>query len=110
MVENLVTQLWHCFKDEYGVVISESADLFESQRNILKFVVGFGRKLEKSLFDEIGTGREGAIIEREDKRYDFSSYRSQTINVCLAGLSTGEPIMFVRGKEPISFLLMRNLG
>ena len=68
MVKELVAQLWNCFKDGYGVEVNDSADLFDSQRDILEFIVGVGRKLEESLFIEIGTGYQGTMIKRKDKR------------------------------------------
>ena len=86
MVDGLVAQLWNCFKDEYGAEINDTADLFESQRSILEFVVNLGRRLEKSLFDEIGTGHQGPQIEKENKPYKFSSYRTQTINGLFGGI------------------------
>ena len=86
MVDKLVAQLWDCFKDEYGVEISTSCDLLESQRNILEFIVKLGRKLEQSLFNKIGPGHQGRRIEKENKPYKFSGYRTRTINGLFGGI------------------------
>ena len=56
MVTNLLHEIWSYFKEEYGYEIDDSVDLFERQKDLLTFVMGIGRGLEQSLFDEIGTG------------------------------------------------------
>jgi len=86
MVTELVAQLWDCFKKEYGVKISDSSDLFESQRDILEFVINLGRKLEGSLFENMGTGHQGSRIKKAGKEYKFSGNRPKTINGLFGGI------------------------
>ena len=59
MCKNLIQQLWKYFKDNYGYQINNSTDLFETQRDLLEFVMRLGRGLEKAVFDEIGSGYRG---------------------------------------------------
>ena len=80
MVTNLLHEIWSYFKEEYGYEIDDSVDLFERQKDLLAFVMGIGRGLEQSLFDEMGTGYKGRIISEGGKRFKCSGNRSQTLH------------------------------
>jgi hypothetical protein len=80
MDTNLLQQIWKYFKEEYGYKIEDSVDLFETQRDLLKFVMGIGLGLEQSLFDEMGTGYMGRIISKGEKRFKCKGDRTKTIH------------------------------
>jgi len=80
MDTKLVSQLLEHFKTTFGLTVNNAEQLFETQRNLLEYLVGIGRELENKLFEELGKGYEGATIERNGKRYKFVSYRSNTIH------------------------------
>ena len=73
MNTNLVSQLLEYFKATFGLTINDAEQLFETQRNLLEYLIRIGRELENRVFEELGKGYEGATIEREGKRYKFVS-------------------------------------
>ena len=80
MDTEFVSRLLEYFKNNYGYEIHNATDLFETQRNLLEYLVNLGRHLENSIFQELGKGYEGASIEREGKAYRFVGYRETTIH------------------------------
>ena len=80
MDTNLVSQLLDYFKTNFGLDIQNAEDLFETQRNILEYLVNLGRELENRIFEEIGNGYEGAMVEKDDKKYKFVGYRPNNIH------------------------------
>ena len=62
MNKDLVQQIWNCFKDTHGCEMCDSVDLFQTQRDLLEFLMGIGKDLEQSVFTEIGTGYRGRIF------------------------------------------------
>ena len=87
MDKQLVSQLFEYFKATYGREVDDSADLFESQRNLLEYLVCLGRELENSLFEQLGKGYEGATMEKEGGKYKFVGYRETTIHGLFGGIS-----------------------
>jgi len=75
-----VSQLLEYFKTTYGLNGGSAEELFETQRNLLEYLVCLGRKLENKIFEELGKGYEGARIEKEGRRYKFVDYRHNTIH------------------------------
>ena len=75
-----VSQLLEYFKTTYGLKADSAGALFETQRNLLEYLVCLGRKLENKIFEELGKGYEGATIEKEGRRYKFVDYRHNTIH------------------------------
>ena len=80
MNTNLVSQLLEYFKATFGLNINNAEQLFETQRNLLEYLIGIGRELENKMFEELGRGYEGAILERDGKRYKFVGYRPNAIH------------------------------
>ena len=80
MNTDLVSQLLEYFKATFGLTINNAEQLFETQRNLLEYLVGIGRELENKVFEEFGKGYEGAKIETDGKKYKFVGYRSNTIH------------------------------
>jgi hypothetical protein len=80
MYTNLLQQIWQYFKEQYGYEIDDSVDLFERQKELLEFVMGIGRGLEQSLFDEMGTGYMGRIISKGGKQFKCKGDRTKVIH------------------------------
>jgi hypothetical protein len=80
MDTHLVSQLLEYFKATFGLKIDSAEQLFETQRNLLEYLVCLGRELENKMFEELGKGYEGATIEKEGRKYKFVGYRDNTIH------------------------------
>ena len=80
MNREIVTQLFEYFKSSCGLDIHNAEDLFETQRNLLEYLMNLGRELENQVFDELGKGYEGSTISKEGTRYRFLDYREKTIH------------------------------
>ena len=80
MNREIVTQLLEHFKSNFGLDINNAEDLFETQRNLLEYLMNLGRELENQVFDELGKGYEGSTITKECTRYRFLDYREKTIH------------------------------
>ena len=76
----LVSQLFEHFKSTYGLTIDSAEQLFDSQRNLLEYLVRLGRGLENQMFEELGKGYEGPSIEKGGKKYKFVGYRHNTLH------------------------------
>ena len=70
----LIPQLLQYFKDAYGFNISNSSELFETERNMLEFLMRVGRDLMNKVFTEIGTGYMGPKIEKDGKEFKFKVF------------------------------------
>ncbi len=68
MNTNLVSQLLEYFMTTFGLTVSDAEELFETQRNLLEYLVGIGRELENRVLEELGKGYEGAKIETDGKK------------------------------------------
>jgi hypothetical protein len=64
MDTSFVSQLLEYFKATYGLKVRSGEQLFDTQRNLLEYLVRLGRELENKMFEELGKGYEGATIER----------------------------------------------
>jgi len=75
MNEAIIGKLFEQFKELYGATRATAASVFDGQRDLLTFVMGIGRELEQHMFDGLGTGYRGAVVERDGLRYRFKGYR-----------------------------------
>jgi hypothetical protein len=80
MDTNLLQQIWQYFKGEYGYEVDDSLDLFETQKDLLRFVMGIGLGLEQSLFDEMGTGYVGRLVSKDGRQFRSKGNREQGIH------------------------------
>ena len=80
MNKDLVSQLLEYFKATFGLTVNNAEQLFDTQRNLLEYLIGIGRELENRMFEELGRGYEGATMERDGKKYKFVSYRPNTLH------------------------------
>ena len=80
MDTHFVSQLLAYFKATFGLKIDSAEELFETQRNLLEYLVCLGRQLENRVFEELGKGYEGATVEKDGRKYKFVGYRGNTIH------------------------------
>jgi hypothetical protein len=73
----LVSQLLEHFKSTYGLKIDSAEQLFDSQRNLLEYLVRLGRGLENQMFEALGKGYEGATIEKGGRRAYYVGCQGQ---------------------------------
>jgi hypothetical protein len=99
MNTNLVSQLLEYFKATFGLTINNAEQLFETQRNLLEYLIGIGRELENKVFEELGKGYEGAKIETDGKKYKFVGYRSNTIHGLFGEIHYRRAYYVGEGKE-----------
>jgi hypothetical protein len=79
MDDAMISQILECFKTVYGLKIESAETLWQTQQNLLEFVMRMGREIENALFQEAGTGYQGAIVERDGKRFRFVGNRETSI-------------------------------
>jgi hypothetical protein len=80
MDTHLVSQLLEHFKAVFGLQADSAEQLFDTQRNLLEYLVGLGRELENKMFEELGKGYEGATVEKDGRKYKFVGYRDNAIH------------------------------
>ena len=68
-MDSLVAQIVENFKAAYGLKITDSGDLFLSERNMLEFLMKLGRQAMGEVFQGMGNGYEGAVIHKEGWKY-----------------------------------------
>ena len=80
MNREMVLRLLDYFKESFGLKIGSGEDLFETQLNLLEYLIDLGRRLENEIFEELGKGYEGATIEKDGRKYKFIDYRGTRIH------------------------------
>ena len=63
-----------------GVQIDSAEELFEAQRDLLRYLMRLGRELENRLFEQLGDGYEGAVVHKGEATYKFVAHRPNTIH------------------------------
>ena len=79
-MDSLVAQIVESFKAAYGLKITDSGDLFLTERNLLEFLMGLGRQAMNKVFQGMGNGYEGAVIYKGERKYRFVGYRSTSLH------------------------------
>jgi len=79
-MDSLVPQIVENFKAAYGLKISDNADLFLVERNLLEFLMKLGRELMSTVFQGMENGYEGAVMSREGRKYKFVGYRKTSLH------------------------------
>src|SRR5271157_2965679 len=74
-MDSLVPQIVENFKTAYGLKITDNADLFLVERNLLEFLMKLGREVMGTVFQSMDNGYEGAVMSREGRKYKFVGYR-----------------------------------
>jgi hypothetical protein len=64
----------------YGLKITDSGDLFLTERNMLEFLMKLGREATREVFQGIGTGYEGAVVNKGGRKYRFIGYRGTSLH------------------------------
>ncbi len=111
MNREIVTQLLEHFKLNFGLDIHNSEDLFETQRNLLEYLMNLGRELENQVFEELGKGYKGSTILKEGTKYRFLDYRERTIHGLFGAIRYERAYYVATGEEGGSWIpLDKKLG
>jgi len=79
-MDSLIAQIVESFKAAYGLKISDNADLFLAERNLLEFLMKLGRGVMSNVFEGMDKGYEGAVIRKERGKYKFVGYRTTSLH------------------------------
>jgi len=70
-MDSPVPQIVENFKATYGLKITDNADLFLVERNLLEFLMKIGPEVMGSVFQNLDNGYQGAVIRRKGQKYRF---------------------------------------
>jgi hypothetical protein len=87
-MDSLVAQILENFKAACGLKITDSSDLFLTEKNLLEFLMKLGRAAMGGVFQQLATGYEGAVIRKGNRKYKFMGYRT-TSRTSAAKVGTG---------------------
>ena len=79
-MDSLVTQILENFKAAYGLKITDSSDMFLTEKNLLEFLMRLGRATMGAVFEQLDTGYEGAVIRKDARKYKFVGYRRTSLH------------------------------
>jgi hypothetical protein len=79
-MDSLVTQILENFKAAYGLKITDSSDMFLTEKNLLEFLMKLGRAAMGAVFQQLDTGYEGAVIRKGNRKYKFMGYRTTSLH------------------------------
>ena len=79
-MDSLVALIVENFKATCGMKITDSGDVFLTERNMLEFLMKLGRQAMSRVFQGIGNGYEGAVIRVEGRKYGFVGYRTTSLH------------------------------
>ncbi len=79
-MDSLIPQIVENFKTTYGLKITDNADLFLVERNLLEFLMKLGRAVMGSVFQSMDNGYEGAVMSTEGRKYKFVGYRTTSLH------------------------------
>ena len=70
-MDSLILQALENFKASCGVKITDSSDMFLTEKNLLEFLMKLGRGVMSEVFQNMGKGYEGAVLNKEGRKYRF---------------------------------------
>jgi hypothetical protein len=79
-MDSLVPQIVENFKAVYGLKITDSSDMFLTEKHLLEFLMKLGRAAMGAVFQQLDTGYEGAVIRKEGRKYKFVGYRTTSLH------------------------------
>jgi hypothetical protein len=79
-MDSLVTQIVENFKAAYGLKITDSSDMFLTEKNLLEFLMKLGREAMGAVFQQLDGGYEGAVMRKEGRKYKFVGYRATNLH------------------------------
>jgi hypothetical protein len=79
-MDTLVHQIVADFKAAYGLKITDKADLFLTERNMLEYLMRLGRAAMGEVFAGMGKGYEGPTLQRQGGQYKFVGYRKTVLH------------------------------
>jgi hypothetical protein len=79
-MDSLVAQILEKFKALYGLKITDSTDMFLTEKNLLEFLMKLGRAAMGEVFQQLDSGYEGAVTQKEGRKYKFVGYRRTSLH------------------------------
>jgi hypothetical protein len=79
-MDSLVPQIIEKFKTAYGLKITDSGDMFLTEKNLLEFLMKLGRTAMGEVFQQLDRGYEGAVIAKDGRKYKFVGYRTTSLH------------------------------
>lgn len=79
-MDSLIAQIVENFKAVYGLKITDSSDMFLTEKNFLEFLMKLGRAAMGAVFQQLDTGYQGAVIRKDDRKYKFVGYRTTNLH------------------------------
>lgn len=80
MMDSLIAQALENFKTSYGLKITDNSDMFLAEKNLLEFLVKLGRGVMGKVFQNMEKGYEGAVLNKEGRKYRFVGYRKTSLH------------------------------
>ena len=85
-MDSLIPQIVENFKASYGLKITDSSDMLLTERNLLEFLMKLGRGVMGKVFEGMDKGYEGAVVNKEGRKYKFVGYRTTSLHGLLTKL------------------------
>ena len=79
-MDSLVAQIVENFKTGYGLKITDSNDLFLTEKNLLEFMMRLARAATGNIFSGLPNGYQGAVLRKNGRKYEFVGYRKTTLH------------------------------
>jgi hypothetical protein len=97
-MDSLAAQIGGTFKATYGLKITDSADMFLAQRNLLESLMKLGVGVMRKVFEDMKKGYGGAVTRKEGRKYKFVGYRTTSLHGLFGGPARGGDLPGVRGQ------------
>jgi hypothetical protein len=79
-MDTLIAQIVEMFKATYGLKITDSSDMFLTEKNLLEFLMKLGRAAMGAVFQQLDRGYEGAVIRKDAGKFKFVGYRTTSLH------------------------------
>lgn len=109
-MDSLVQQIVENFKAAYGLKLTDSSDLFLAERNLLEFLMRLGRGVMGKVFEGMEKGYEGAVMQKEGRKYKFVGYRTTSLHGLFGMIDYTRAYYFSEKKGGGYFPLDEKLG
>jgi hypothetical protein len=95
-MDSLVLQIVENFKAATN--ITDNSELFLTEKNLLEFLMKLGRAAMGTVFQQLDTGYERAVIRKQQRKYKFVGYRTTSLHG-LFGMIDHKRAYYFSGQE-----------